>query len=110
MKDEKLEMASNGSHEFFVLNLTTSPLKGKVSWISSGNEISIDVNGLAPASISEKKAFYPSSGNRDKWRWSEKGREYQLNVYDKDRYAVVTISDYGIGVLVTDTSPDTWKW
>jgi hypothetical protein len=33
-----------------------------------------------------------------------------LNVYDNDRYTVVVISDYGIGILVTATSPDTWKW
>lgn len=38
------------------------------------------------------------------------GRQYQLNCYDGDRYVVVTISDYGIAVLPTKTSPYTWEW
>ncbi|MFJ8664045.1 hypothetical protein [Streptomyces sp. NPDC093795] len=34
----------------------------------------------------------------------------QLNCFDGDRYVVVTISDYGIAVLPTKTSPYTWGW
>lgn len=97
-------------HEFCVLNLTSKPLTGTVSWLSGGNEIPINVNGLAPCTLSERKAFTPMGGHRDLWKWSGKGRKYQLNAYKTDRFAVVAISDYGLSVLVTSTSPDTWKW
>jgi hypothetical protein len=118
MKDEKVkgEMTSSGTHEFFVLNLTDRSLTGQVMWENNkenpgkDEKVSIAVNELQPANISEKKQFFPVEGKNDYWRYSEKGRTYQLNCYDKDRYAVVTISDYGIGVLVTATSPDTWEW
>lgn len=111
MKEEKKnEMAANATHEFFVVNITSQPLKGTVTWSGGGNSISIDVTGLAPGQASGVKQFFPTSGHNDYWRWSEKGRDYQLNCYDADRYAVVVLSDYGIGVLVTSTSPDTWKW
>lgn len=108
--DTKGEMLANGQHEFFVVNITNNPLKGVVIWSNGSSKYSIDVNGLEPGSISRKQAFSPQSGKKDYWSWSEKGREYQLNCYDGDRYAAVVISDYGIGVLVTSTSPDTWKW
>ncbi|WP_027556398.1 hypothetical protein [Bradyrhizobium sp. Cp5.3] len=101
---------SGGSHEFFVVNLTKEKLKGHVLWKSSGDEIKLDVNGLEPGKGSLRKQFYPHCGNRNYWRWSERDREYQLNCYDGYTYAIVTISDYGIRVLATDTSPDTWKW
>ncbi len=110
IKESKSEMVGNGVHEFFVVNITNAPLKGTVSWSNGSDKVSIDVNGLAPATMSMTRAFAPKGGARDYWNWSEKGREYQLNCYDQDRYAVVVISDYGIGVLVTNTSPDTWKW
>ena len=107
---EKGAMRGGGRHEFFVVNLTNEKLKGHVLWKSSRNEIKLDVNGLEPGRSSPRKQFFPSGGNRDYWRWSELGREYQLNCYDRDTYAAITISGYGIGVLVTDTNPDTWKW
>ncbi|MBH1970180.1 hypothetical protein FK216_03405 [Moraxellaceae bacterium AER2_44_116] len=107
---EKGTMLGSGQHEFFVVNLTRSALTGSVVWSNNSSEYSIDVNGLQPGSVSVKQAFAPASGHKDYWKWTEKGRDYQLNCYDDDRYAVVTISEYGIGVLVTSTSPDTWKW
>jgi hypothetical protein len=111
MKEEaKGEMLGSGQHEFFVVNLMSTPLAGTVTWHNSSSSFSIDVNGLAPGATSRKQAIAPQSGKKDYWNWSERGRDYQLNVYDDDRYAVVTISSYGIGVLVTATSPDTWKW
>lgn len=85
-------------------------LKGHVLWRSSGNEIKLDVNGLEPGKGSLRKQFYPSSGSRNYWRWSHGDGEYQLNCDDGYTYAIVTISDHGIRVLATDTSPDTWKW
>lgn len=111
-KDEKgaLAKAEGGTFEFFVVNLTDKPLTGSVSWRGGSRSVSLEVDGLQPGTASERKAFSPQSGVRDLWQWSARGREYQLNVYDGDRYAVVVLSDYGIGVLVTATSPDTWKW
>jgi hypothetical protein len=111
MKEEqKGDMQGNKKHEFFVVNISSKALKGTVSWHNSDYSEAIDVNGLQPASISKTQAFTPASRNNDYWHWSEKGRDYQLNCYGDDRYAVVVISDYGIGVLVTNTSPDTWSW
>ncbi len=109
-KDEKGELKSGGTFEFFVVNLTKNPLTGDVSWKGGSRTASINVNGLQPGTASSRQAFAPQSGTRDLWHWSVKGRDYQLNVYDNDRYTVVVISDYGIGVLVTSTAPDTWKW
>ena len=103
----KGEMLSNGSHEFFVVNARSGALTGSVSW---NDEVSINVDGLKPGQISDKANFTPKSGVSDRWQWSEKGRSYQLNVYDNDRIAVVILSDYGISVIVTSTSPDSWKW
>ena len=102
--------AGASTHEFFVLNISSKPLHGKVSWLAGGNEVSINVNGLAPCSISKREMFAPMAMHRDLWRYSGKGRKYQLNCKASDRYAVVVISDYGLSVLVTGTSPDTWKW
>ncbi|WP_445219900.1 hypothetical protein ACKWRH_07105 [Bradyrhizobium sp. Pa8] len=93
-----------------MVNLTKEKLKGHILWESSGNEIKLDVNGLEPGKRSLRKQFYPSSGNRNYCRWSERDGGYQLNCDDGYKYAIVTISDYGIRVLATDTSPDTWKW
>ncbi|UVO30521.1 hypothetical protein [Bradyrhizobium arachidis] len=77
---EKGAMTGGGRHEFFVVNLTDEKLKGHVLWKSSRNEIKLDVNGLEPGKSSPRKQFFPSGGNRDYWRWSERGREYQLNL------------------------------
>lgn len=98
------------THEFFVANLTTSALTGTVKWHGGDDSQEISVAGLQPGTCSALQSFYPTGGTRDLWSWSERGREYQLNCYEHDRYVVVTISNYGIGVLPTDTSPDTWKW
>ncbi|MCP3396953.1 MULTISPECIES: hypothetical protein [unclassified Bradyrhizobium] len=106
----KRGQSGQGKHEFFVVNLTKKKLKGHVLWRSSGNEIKLDVNGLEPGKGSLRKQFYPSSGSRNYWRWSHGDGEYQLNCDDGYTYAIVTISDHGIRVLATDTSPDTWKW
>lgn len=97
-------------HEFCVLNMTTKPLSGKVSWLAGGNEVSIDVNGLKPCAVSARQQFAPMSLKRDQWKWSKRGRAYQLNCKATDRFAVVVISDYGLSVIVSSTSPDTWKW
>lgn len=102
--------AGGTTHEFCVLNLTQKPLKGNVSWIAGGNSVPINVNGLKPCTLSERKQFTPMSMHRDTWKWSERGRKYQLNCYKKDRFAVVVISDYGLTVVVTGTAPDKWKW
>jgi hypothetical protein len=99
-----------GTFEFFVVNISSQKLTGSVSWKGGGRSVSIDVNGLAPGTKSEMKSFSPQGGVTDYWQWSARGRQYQLNIYDGDRYTVVVISDYGIGVLVTSTAPDTWKW
>lgn len=107
---EKGEMLGSGTFEFFVVNISNKPLTGTVKWHNSSRESVIDVNGLLPGSTSSKQSFAPESGKTDYWSWSVKSKNYQLNCYDDDRYAVVVISDYGIGVLVTATSPDTWKW
>jgi hypothetical protein len=98
------------SYQFAVVNITNSALTGSVIWSGGNRTESIDVNGLPPASISGSKEFFPQSGDSDMWHWSERGRKYQLNCYDDDHYAVVVISEYGIGVLVTATKPDTWSW
>jgi len=103
-------MRSGGIFEFFVVNISSEPLIGTVKWFNNSRESAIDVDGLEPGSVSKKQPFAPESGKTDYWRWDKKGRDYQLNCYDEDIFAVVVISDYGIGVLVTDTSPDTWKW
>ena len=102
--------AATHKHEFCVLNVSTKPLKGSVSWIAGGNKVSINVNNLQPCAVSARKEFSPMSLHRDQWHWSEKGRKYQLNCYKKDRFAVVVISDYGLSVIVTATAPDKWKW
>lgn len=107
---DKDEMQGDGLFEFFVVNISSQPLTGSVTWQNSTRQNSINVDGLEPGSVSGKKPFAPESGKTDYWTWDMKGREYQLNCYDGDSYAVVVISDYGIAVLVTDTSPDTWKW
>ncbi|GAA3929833.1 hypothetical protein GCM10022244_43520 [Streptomyces gulbargensis] len=103
-------MGDSGTFEFFVLNLTKEPLKGTVSWNGAGRTVDMDVNGLEPCAVSQRAAFSPERGRDDMWSWSERGRQYQLNCYDGDRYVVVTISDYGIAVLPTKTSPYTWEW
>nr|WP_321225706.1 hypothetical protein [uncultured Psychroserpens sp.] len=103
----KGDMVAGGKYEFFVVNVRSGELKGTVSW---NNEVSINVNGLKPGSISQKQVFSPKGGIPDTWQWSEKGRSFQLNAYGDDRLAAVVISDYGISVIVTSTSPDSWKW
>jgi hypothetical protein len=107
---DKVEMSGGGTFEFFVVNISSSELRGTVSWTGGSRKDSIDVTGLKPGAISRMQTFSPQGGVRDLWRYSERGRDYQLNVYDGDRYTAVVLSDYGIGVLVTSTSPDTWKW
>ncbi|OAF02803.1 hypothetical protein AYJ54_25720 [Bradyrhizobium centrolobii] len=109
-KAKKGATKGGGKHEFIVLNLTKEKLKGHVLWESSGDEIKIDVNGLESGKGSLRKRSYPSSGNRVYWRSSERDRESELNCWHGYAHAIVTISDYGIRVLATDTSPDTWKW
>jgi hypothetical protein len=109
-KDQKGEMSGGGTFEFFVVNLTTKPLTGTVTWSGGSRKVPLDVNGLQPGTASARKAFSPQGGVKDQWQWSARGRAYQLNIYDGDQYTVVVISDYGIGVLVTATAPDTWKW
>ncbi|WP_197489413.1 hypothetical protein [Bradyrhizobium sp. DOA1] len=111
MKKEKEKTAKKGGakHEFFVVNLTKEKLKGHVLWKSSGNEVKVDVEGLEPGKRSLRKQFYPSSCN-NYWRWSERDREYQASSDHGYTYAIVTVSNNGIRVLATDTSPDTWKW
>ncbi|WP_083647002.1 hypothetical protein [Kitasatospora sp. CB01950] len=100
----------NALHEFFVVNIQTEALSGTVSWESGTDSASIDVNGLKPTCSSELKAIRPTS-DPDQWSWSERGRKYTLNIKQSaDRYAVVVISDYGIAVLPTSTSPDHWEW
>lgn len=79
-------------------------------WRGGDRSVELSVDGLKLAAISELKAFSPQGGTKDMWHWIERGREYQLNCYDGDRYVVVTISSHGIGVIPTSTSPDTWKW
>lgn len=107
---EKSEMASSGTFEFFVVNITSGELTGNVTWTGGSRSVPIDVTGLKPGEVSQKKSFSPQGGTKDLWQYSGRGRQYQLNVYDGDRYTAVVLSDYGIGVLVTSTSPDTWKW
>ena len=108
---EKGEMFSNGGvFEFFVVNISNSALTGTVKWHNSSRESVLDVNGLQPGSTSIKQSFSPESGKSDYWIWSGKDGDHRLNCHDNDRYVAVVISNYGIGVLVTDTSPDTWKW
>lgn len=107
---QKGAMLGNGAHFFLVVNLSDAPLSGRVMWQSASHEVALDVEGLAPGGVSKLQPFYPSGGHNDYWHWSQKGRKYQLNCYDRDRYAVVTISNYGIGVLPSETSPDSWKW
>ena len=109
-EDQKGEMVGAGTFEFFVVNITSSTLTGKVTWTGGSRSVSLDVNGQQPGTASRLQAFSPQGGTNDFWQWSARGRQYQLNVYDKDRYTVVVLSDYGIGVLVTSTKPDTWKW
>lgn len=106
----KGEMVGVSKHSFIVVNLTKSPLTGKVSWDNGENEVSIDVTGLPAGQASKSADFFPSGGHNDMWHWNKKGRKYQLNCYSNDIYAVVTVSEYGFGVLVTATSPDTWAW
>ncbi|MET8278156.1 hypothetical protein [Micromonospora sp. NPDC005174] len=107
---DKGPMAGGGSFDFFVVNISSETLTGNVTWTGGSRSESVDVNGLAPATMSELQSFSPQSGVNDYWQWSEKGDKYKLNVYDKDRHTAVVISDYGIGVLVTNTSPGTWSW
>jgi hypothetical protein len=107
---EKGEMLSYNKHFFFALNITNRPLKGKIKWTNKDYTEVLSVDGLEPGHISEKMAFSPSSGHRDIWSFDKKGSKYQLNVYGDDVYTVIVISDYGLGILPTATSPDTWKW
>ncbi|MET8040576.1 hypothetical protein ABZU25_06885 [Micromonospora sp. NPDC005215] len=107
---DKGPMAGSGSFDFFVVNISSEALTGNVTWTGGSRSESLDVDGLAPAAMSQQQSFSPQSGVNDYWQWSEKGDKYKLNVYDKDRYAAVLISDYGIGVLLTNTSPGTWAW
>ena len=109
---DKGEMdGTGGTFEFFVLNLCHDKLgPSKVTWRGGDQKQSIDVGGLEPATISGRKQFYPKSGVKDEWNYSLRDREFQLNIFEFDRYVVVTISEYGIGVLPTFTAPDTWKW
>lgn len=110
-------------HEFKVINLTTSNLApgSIVRWNKRvpllGTVVDTefqDVSGLAPFVLSTSKVIRPSTGFNDDWGFWENGvvknREFQLNVRTTDRYVLVTISDYGFGVIVTHTSPDTWQW
>ncbi|MGW2544806.1 hypothetical protein ACWC5I_29000 [Kitasatospora sp. NPDC001574] len=100
----------NAVHEFFVVNIRTEPLTGTVSWESGNDSASVNVDGLKPTGISELTAIRPTA-DPDHWSWSEKGRKYTLNIkQSEDRYAVVVLSDYGIAVLPTSTSPDYWEW
>ncbi|GAB1335675.1 hypothetical protein ACE1SV_22650 [Streptomyces sp. E-15] len=108
--EPKGEMGEDGTHEFFVVNVTTGPLDGKVYWEGGGGQAAIEVKGLQPGQASPLKGFDPQSGKVDWWKWSERGGWHQLNIYGGDRYVAVTLSNYGIGVLPTATSPDTWKW
>ncbi|WP_052845050.1 hypothetical protein [Streptomyces sp. NRRL S-31] len=79
-------------------------------WEGGGGQAAIEVKGLQPGQASPLKGFDPQSGKVDWWKWSERGGWHQLNIYGGDRYVAVTLSNYGIGVLPTATSPDTWKW
>ena|SRR5438105_1873149 len=108
--EAKGDMGVDQVHEFFVVNITTGPLDGKVYWEGGGTKEEVDVSGLQPGQVSKLKTFSPQSGTKDWWKWSERGRSYQLNIYGGDRYVAVTISNYGIGVIPTATSPDTWGW
>ncbi|MBM0275389.1 hypothetical protein [Micromonospora tarensis] len=107
---DKGPMSGGGSFDFFVVNISSAALAGTVTWTGGGRSESLDVEGLAPAGMSQQQSFSPQSGKNDYWQWSEKGDKYKLNVYDQDRYTAVVISDFGIGVLVTNTSPGTWSW
>ena len=107
---DKGAMAGSGSFDFFVVNISSETLNGTVTWTGGSRSQSITVDGLKPGTMSEHQSFSPQSGAKDYWQYSAKGRKYQLNIYDADRYTVVVISDCGIGVLVTSTSPDTWSW
>ncbi|MBS9425756.1 hypothetical protein [Photorhabdus caribbeanensis] len=107
---EKGEMLEINNHYFFVVNLTNENLIGDVIWSSSGNTSTLNVDGLHPATASLIQEFYPESWKNDYWQWTAKGRQYQLNCYDNDIYVAVVISDFGISVLPTGTSPDAWKW
>ena len=97
-------------HEFYVVNITTGPLDGKVYWEGAGAQVAIDVKGLEPGKASKLGSFSPQSGSRDWWKWSERGEWRALNIYGGDRYVAVAISNYGFGVIPTATSPNTWKW
>ncbi|MFF4762636.1 hypothetical protein [Streptomyces sp. NPDC001292] len=108
--EPKGDMGADEVHQFFVVNVTTGPLDGKVYWEGGGSQAAIDVQGLQPGQASRLESFSPKSGSKDWWKWSERGGWNQLNIYGGDRYVAVTISNYGIGVLPTATSPDTWKW
>ena len=103
-------MSGAGEFQFFVVNLSAGALRGTVTWTGGSRSAKIDVNGLRPGTVSALQSFSPQGGTRDLWQWSQRGGTYQLNVYDDDRYTAVVISDYGIGILVTATAPDTWKW
>jgi hypothetical protein len=45
-KDQKGEMSGGGTFEFFVVNLTTKPLTGTVTWSGGSRKVPLDVNGL----------------------------------------------------------------
>ncbi|WP_387462749.1 hypothetical protein [Photorhabdus sp. RM323S] len=109
-KKEKGKMLGVNSHYFFVVNITNKILTGDVVWNNSGNTSALNIDGLYPATASLLQEFYPESGKTDYWQWTKRGRKYQLDCYDNDIYVAVVISDYGIGVLPSGTSPDTWKW
>ncbi|MFI9161068.1 hypothetical protein ACIGXI_09780 [Kitasatospora aureofaciens] len=102
--------AADGVHEYFVVNVTTGPLDGKVQWEGGGGTRELDVSGLQPGKTSALKDFDPQSGSKDWWKWDQRGRWYQLNCYGGDRYVAVVITNYGISVIPTATSPDSWKW
>ncbi|NHB94092.1 hypothetical protein [Photorhabdus cinerea] len=109
-KKEKGEMLDSNDHFFFVVNLTNENLRGQVIWSNSENTSTLDVSGLRPGTASFLQGFYPASWKTDYWQWTERGRKYQLDCYGSDIYVVVVISYYGISVLPTATSPDTWQW
>lgn len=109
--DDKGPMSGGGDFKFFVVNIGSSNLTGTVKWTGGGRSASINVSGLAPGSKSDMTDFAPQGGVNDYWNYSAKGSTtYKLNVYDNDNLTVVVISNYGIGVLVTSTSPGTWAW
>lgn len=104
---------SNGTHEYFVLNLTTKPLDGEVLCDNTVQRVPIPVRGLQPGAVSERREFYPVSEHLNYWKHDGQHGGwygYPHDLHDGDRYTVVTISDYGIAVVPTATAPAYWDW